>query len=196
MIGSRSLHPQRTFLLLAALALVAAACGGPSISSDFDSSIPVPQGATYAFVGGTQTTTTNQKTTEGPDRNEFVHQRIQNAIQDQMKAKGFKPTADSASAHFVVRYFLDLRIRNGYVTTGYSPYYGWGWGRRYGGVVVSEPVQFKEGGLLIDLVERSTGKLAWRGTIEGDVPDHAPSQEEISKVVAQAMETLKPTPGA
>ncbi|MEO8031807.1 MAG: DUF4136 domain-containing protein [Gemmatimonadota bacterium] len=191
------MHGTRTSMIAGtALVLLAAACGGPTISSDSDSSIPVPQGATYAFIGGTQTTTTNNRATEAPDHNEFVHQRIQNAIQDQMKAKGFRATADSASAHFVVRYFLDLRIRNGYVTTDYSPYYGWGWGRRYGGVVVSQPVQFKEGGLLIDLVERATGKLAWRGTIEGEVPDHSPTQEEISKVVGEAMATLKPTPGA
>jgi hypothetical protein len=173
-------------------------CGGPSISSDSDPNIPVPMGATYTFLGGTQTSEGSQAT-DPANKNEFVHQRIQNAIREQLKAKGFKDTADSASARFLVRYFLNLRTSTSYVTTSTGmagPYYGWGWGYGYtGGISTTTPVQFKEGGLLIDLVERSSGKLAWRGTVEGDAPDHPPTQEEVSQIVAEVMASLKPTPG-
>ncbi len=186
--------------LVACATVVLAACGGPQISSDSDPNIPVPMGATYAFLGGVQT---NEGANTGEDptgKNEFVHQRIQNAIRDNLKAKGFKDTADSASARFLVRYFLNLRTSTSYVTSsvGYAgPYYGWGWGYGYsGGISTTRPVQFKEGGLLIDLVERSSGKLAWRGTVEGDAPDHPPSQDEVNQIVGEVMASLKPTPGS
>jgi len=185
---------------MALAAAVLAACAGPSISSDHDPSIVVPMGATYAFLGGTQTNEGPSGTTDPSGKNEFVHQRIQNAIRDQLKAKGFKDTADSASARFLVRYFLNLRTSTSYVTSStgmYGPYYGWGWGYGYsGGISTTTPVQFKEGGLLIDLVERSSGKLAWRGTVEGDAPDHPPTQEEVNQIVGEVMASLKPTPAS
>lgn len=197
-----TLRLPRRLLAWAAVSALAAGCGGPTISSDHDPNIPVPVGATYAFLGGTQTSSGPEPEVDPAVKNEFVHQRIQNAIRDQLKAKGFKPTDDSASAKFLVRYYLDLKTNTSYVTTstggmGYGPYYGWGWGYGYGGgITTTRPVQFKEGGLLIDLVDRASGKLAWRGTIEGEMPDHAPSQDEVSRAVGEVMASLKPTPGS
>lgn len=200
MRGIPSLAPGRSTRLLGWGAALLVGCAGPSISSDHDPSIVVPVGSTYTFLGGTQTNEGAQDAADPANKNEFVHQRIQNAIRDQLKAKGFKDTADSASARFLVRYFLNLRTSTSYVTSStgmYGPYYGWGWGYGYsGGISTTTPVQFKEGGLLIDLVERSTGKLAWRGKVEGDAPDHPPSQAEVSQIVGEVMATLKPTPGS
>jgi hypothetical protein len=199
MSGNDSGSPRlsRHLIAWAAVTALAAGCAGPSISSDSDPSVPVPMGATYAFLGGTQTSEGPEA--QGGDKNEFIHQRIQNSIRGQLKAKGFQQTDDSASARFFVRYYLNLKTSTSYVTTStggmYGPYYGWGWGYGYGGgISTTRPVQFKEGGLLIDLVERATGKLAWRGTIEGDVPDHPPSQEDVDRAVGEVMASLKPTP--
>ena len=104
---------------------------GPTISSDRDESLPIPAGATYVWHGGADV---SQQQIDPTIQNDIVHQRIQNAIDAQMKAKGFVETTDSATAYFALRYFLALQQSTQLVTTttgvgwGGGWGYGWGWG--------------------------------------------------------------------
>ncbi|HXY32268.1 MAG TPA: DUF4136 domain-containing protein [Gemmatimonadaceae bacterium] len=189
--------PSRTAVRvgIAALALALVACG-PEISSDRDQTIPIPKGATYWWAGGAAVT----HTTGGSAmiQNDIIHQRIQTAINAQMAAKGYKLTTDSAAANFFVRYYIGTKTEVSYqsTTTGMAAGPGWGYGWGYGGVGVgmstttTHPIETTVGGVVIDLVENHTGKLAWRGIVKGDVPDQAPSQERVNEVAGQVMETL------
>lgn len=169
--------------------LAAAACG-PSLSSDRDPGIPVPVGATYALVGGA-----NVGEERDPNlQSGIVHQRIQNAIKSEMAAKGFKE-APEATADFHVRYFISMKTSVRYNTTttgvGYrGPYgYGWGWG---GGMTTTYPTEVTEGGGVIDLIQRTTGKTAYRATLKGDAPNSPPSQEKVNNSVTKMLKDLKP----
>ncbi|MDH5315991.1 MAG: DUF4136 domain-containing protein [Gemmatimonadota bacterium] len=169
--------------------LAAAACG-PSYSADRDSSIPVPAGATYALIGGA-----NVGEERDPNlQSGIVHQRIQNAIKSEMAAKGFKE-APEATADFHVRYFIGIKTSTVYNTTttgvGYrGPYgYGWGWG---GGMTTTYPTEVSEGGGVIDLVQRTTGKTAYRATYKGDTPNSPPNQEKVDNTVRTMLKDLKP----
>ncbi|MFI5211169.1 MAG: DUF4136 domain-containing protein, partial [Gemmatimonadales bacterium] len=122
----------------AALVVLAAGCG-PTISSDRDQSLPIPAGATYVWHGGGDL---SQQQVDPNIQNDIVQQRILNAINAQMKAKGFVLTTDSAGAYFAVRYYMALQQSTQMVTTttgvgyyggGYYGGYGYGWGGGYAG---------------------------------------------------------------
>ncbi len=143
-----------TYLRLAATGaglLIAVGCG-PTISSDRDSTIPIPAGATVEFDGGA---------VEGANQlspavaNDIIHRRIQLAIMQQLQQKGYKIVDSSEVATFRVQYFVGVKHSTDYVTTTtgyaapyYSPWgygYGWGYGPGYGGwggtaVTTTQPV--------------------------------------------------------
>jgi len=176
-----------TLILTGTMAI--AACG-PSLSSDRDPSIPVPVGATYALIGGA-----NVGEERDPNlQSGIVHQRIQNAIKSEMAAKGFKE-APEATADFHVRYFISMKTSVQYNTTttgvGYRGAYGYGWGWG-GGMTTTYPTEVTEGGGVIDLLQRTTGKTAFRATMKGDAPSSPPSQEKVNKSVATMLKNLKP----
>jgi len=182
----------------AALAVLAAGCG-PTISSDRDQSLPIPQGATYVWHGGTDL---SEQQVDPNVQNDIVHQRIINAINAQMKAKGFVETTDSAAAYFAVRYYMALQKSTQLVTTttGYGGYYGGGYGYGWGGygyggygggISTTTPVTSTDGGVVIDLLQNATGKLVWRGQVTGQVGSQAPSEQRVNQVTAEVMATLK-----
>jgi hypothetical protein len=164
----------------------------PSATVDFDrdETVPIRAGSTYALASGA-----NVGEAQDPAlQSGIVHQRIQTAIHDELKAKGFE-LADTNSATFLVRYFLAFHRGTDYVpTTSYSYGYGYGWGwGGYGGVAVttSMPVETREAAFLIDMIDRQSGKLAWRGWIKGDAPDKPPPQEKVSEVVGRVLSQMK-----
>ncbi len=183
---------------LTGLMVLAAGCG-PTITSDRDQSMPIPQGATYVWHGGADV---SEKQIDPNVQNDIVHQRIINAINAQMKAKGFVESTDSATAYFALRYFMALQQSTQLVTTttgvgygggyygGYG--YGWGYGGYGGGISTTTPVTSTDGGVVIDLLQNSSGKLVWRGQVTGQVGSQAPSEQRVNQVVTEVMATLKP----
>ena len=106
----------------------------------------------------------------------------------------------------------------GSYTTYYSPYYGgyggwglgWGWGwyrpwyaygapfGYYGNITFADQGHYKEGTLIIDLIDPHTRKIVWRGFGVGEV-HHNPEKdvEDLPKVVdgiIDQLQTLPPQP--
>jgi hypothetical protein len=176
----------RLFSLAGAALLISC---GPSITSQVNPSIPVPAGATYAWVG-----TDNVTGSDPVVSNEIVHSMIKQSIQGQMAAKGYKLVADNADAEFYVRYYFGTQTQTSYVTTstggGYGPGWGYGWG--YGGVgmTTTQPVETTQGNAIIDLVQMGTNTLVWRGTMTGDLSNRAPTQERVDQSAATLMKGM------
>lgn len=94
---------------------------------------------------------------------------------------------------------------------GYGGWGGWGWGGRWGGwggyyafgapfayggqLTYSDQEHYKEGTLIIDLIDRRTQKVVWRGFGVGEV-HHDPKKnvEDLPKVVQGILDQLKLTP--
>jgi hypothetical protein len=174
-------------MAITAVAMGVTACG-PSITSDRDPTVPIPVGATYAITGGADVGEERDPNLQS----QIVHQRIQTALNNEMQAKGFKLATEPAAAAFTIRYYLQIQTSVSYATTagGYGGRYGgYGWG--YGGGMAVVPLTSTEGGLVIDLLSSSSGKQAWRGLIKGNVPDKAPSQEQVDNVMKQVFAKLQ-----
>jgi hypothetical protein len=204
---------------LSAVLLAVAACSPPRITSDRNTDIPIPVGATVAFAGAT---------TEGDAQvvpgvpNSLEHSRIQNAIKAQFQKKGFTVVDSGKPATFNVRYFVGVKQSTSYVTTttgvgmgapyygGYGPYgygYGYGYGpgyRGYGGyggygyagtaVSTTSPVTNTNVSFVVDLVEVSSDKIAWRGIYNGEAQNSPPSDSRLNSLAKSIFSTLPNVP--
>jgi hypothetical protein len=174
-------------LLTVAVALALGACA--PVAYDRDEAVNIPPQATVAFAGGKWEERGNLDPAVDDDT---VHRRIQNAIASQFESRGYTLTRDEETADFLVRYFIALRREPTPVTATGSlaratpavrPGWGWGWG---GGTVTTiTPQDFAKDSLVVELVERSTGRLAWRAAWRGEPGTRAPTREEIDDKMEQ-----------
>lgn len=184
--------------------LALAACSPPSITSDRNTDIPIPAGATVSFVGGT----TEGATQVNPAvANDIMHVRIQNAVKTQLQKKGYTVVDSGAPATFHVRYFVGVKQSTSYVTTtsgvgvggpyygGYGPYgygYGYGWGGY--GVSTTTPVTNTNVSFVVDLVQASSDKIAWRGIYNGEAASSPPSDSRLNSLAQSIFSTLPKVP--
>lgn len=195
--------------LLLAAALLAAGCTPPTISSERNPAVPIPAGASVAFVGAT----TEGETQVNPAiSNEIIHKRIQAAIMAQLASKGYTVVDSSQPATFHVRYFVGMKQNTSYVTTstgvsyggpyygGYGPYgygYGYGWGGYGGmstGVTTTSPVTTTNVSFVVDLVDTKSGDTAWRGIYQGEAQDTPPSDDRLKKLSSAIFQSLPKVP--
>jgi Domain of unknown function (DUF4136) len=88
------------------------------------------------------------------------------------------------------------RLESGGTSVGVARYGGgYGWGAGYGGGVTT--VEYKEGTLILDLVEPAKKQLIWRATIVGTLQESSEDNVEIGdKAIAKAFESYPPPKSA
>jgi hypothetical protein len=184
---------------LLALLLGATSCGTAEVTSDRDSTIPVPAGSTYAWGGVTQRKVPGE--IDLKSENSIVAGRLQRAIDAQMQAKGWK-LADSGSANFYVHYHVGVKDQTQLVTDAPPPPAGlmcgayrcypgaFSWGYWGPPEITTREVVYREGGLMVDLEQASTGKLVWRGSWKDEISGQPPTDERVKEVVTATMKGL------
>jgi hypothetical protein len=143
----------RTFLTAAGLVLMGAMTLAQNITYDFDRATDFSRFKTFAWVRGTVLA------------DEINHNRIVNAVNAQLSAKGLVRVDSSSDADLLVAYHAtfdrDLQI------TGFSS--GWGPYRFAGGSGVARAEDILTGTLAVDIVNASTKTIVWRGTASKDI---------------------------
>jgi hypothetical protein len=135
--------------------------------------------------------------------------KIKDAATFALSSKGLQLNRNNPD--LIVNY--TLKVGQGTRTNYYSPNYGWGpgwgfgwgWGWRYrpyyyaygapfayyGGLTYAEQEQYKEGTLIIDLVDVHTRKIVWRGFGVGEVHhDMQKNIDDLPKVVDGILDQL------
>jgi hypothetical protein len=178
---------QFRLLLTIAIALTLSACA--PITYDRDEAVSIPPQATVAFAGGKWADEGNLDPAVDDDT---VHGRIQGSITSQLQSRGYSITRNEETADFLVRYFISLRREPTTVaatgalsraTPAARP--GWGWGWSGGTVTTITPQDFANDSLVVELVERATGQVAWRASWRGEPSTKAPTREEIDEKMEQ-----------
>lgn len=137
--------------------------------------------------------------------NDIAEENIKGAATDALKAKGLAP---SEKPDLLVNYttMTGKGYKTNYYGGGYPyggfgwgwgrPFYygGWGWGGGWGGGGFAERVPYREGTIIIDLIDRKTGKMVWRGYGVGEVRNPQKALNDLPKVVAGIIEKLELTP--
>jgi len=85
---------------------------------------------------------------------------------------------------------------------GYRPYYYGGWGggypfAYYGGLTAVDKEHYKEGTIIIDLIDTRTRKVVWRGYGVGEVHHNVQKNiDDIPKIVDGIISQLQLAPGS
>ena len=190
----------------AAFVLPLAACESPGgkVSVLQGNTAVVQPGATYAWSPAGQPGSGDVRID-----NDIVRERIKTAIDTGLAAKGFRQT-DPGSAALLVQYHIGLQNKTEtQVDTFGGPVggaacglrgciAGYGWGM-YGAPmdVDVRNIDYVEGTLMLDLVDRTSGKLAWRATSQKRLDKKDVDQAGVNAVVADMIKSLPgPQPAA
>ncbi|MDB5132165.1 MAG: hypothetical protein JWR02_1914 [Mucilaginibacter sp.] len=150
--------------------------------------------------------------------NDLADAKIKDAATNTLVAKGLR--LSQRNPDLVVTY--TRTVERGSRTNYYSPNYyggfyggfypgwgyGWGWGYRpyyyaygapfayYGGLTYAEKEHYKEGTIIIDLIDTHTRRIVWRGFGVGEVHKNQQKNiDDLPKVVDGVLAQLQLTPG-
>ncbi|MEP1097027.1 MAG: DUF4136 domain-containing protein [Cyclobacteriaceae bacterium] len=169
-------------ILLGLLVLTVSACSSVKVLSDYDSKAEFKNYKTFEIAPP------QEDLPSDPVINQLNGQRVTAAIINQMESRGYELTSN---ADLVVNIFVKVENRTEQTTTydgpyfpyrmnywyygywGYYNYWGPGWG--YSTVRVRD---YKEGTLVVDLVDAKTKKLVWHGVAIGDPDNFRKKAEE------------------
>lgn len=125
-------------------------------------------------------------------------ERITNAIRGEMMAKGFSESNNSpdlmVNAITMLKDKQSVTANTNYYGYGgiYRPYGYWG-GGMLSGTTTYNTYNYKDGSLMIDIVDTKSGKMVWQGTGNADI-DKAPDKpdEFIQGAVKKILGTFPP----
>jgi hypothetical protein len=147
--------------------------------------------------------------------------KIKDAAVASLSMKGLKLQANNPDLLVTYTTTVGRGARDVYYSTYYSPGfypgwgvgfgYGWGWGYRpfyygygfgfpfayYGGLTALDKEHYKEGTIIIDLIDTHTKRVVWRGFGVGEV-HHNPQKniDDLPKVVDGIISQLQLAPGS
>jgi hypothetical protein len=180
--------PRAGFLSIAVLmsGLLLAACATLRVASDYDHAASFTAYHTFAWLPRERHGTSNP----------LVVQRAHDAIDAELRTRGFTYTADPASADFLVDFTIGSRLRTdiesypaGYVSPMWWGYRGW-WGYPYWGAEV-DVRQYREGTLSIDVFDGRSHRPVWHGWARKELSrsdiehSEAPIRAAVTAVLAQ-----------
>lgn len=178
-------------ILLGLLMLTVSACSSVRVLSDYDANAEFKNYKTFEMAPPQEDLPID------PVINQLNGQRVQAAITNQLEVRGYRLTDN---ADLVVNIYVKVDKRTEQTTAyegpyfpyrmsfryygywGYYNYWGPGWG--YSTVNVRD---YKEGTLVVDLVDSKTKKLVWHGVAIGDPDRFRKNAEERINAAIEKM---------
>lgn len=189
-------RPRLAASLYGMAALALAGCETPAghVSVLQSSSAAPAPGSTYAWAPVRPDTQANA------DRrlaNDIIQDRLRLAVDTALAAKGFRQTSDHASAQLLVSYHVGLENRTetrvdtfgGGAVCGFRGCVG-GWGLYGPPQVDVRNIDYVQGTLILDLIDRASGKLAWRATSDKRVDSSDATQAGMNAILADMTRSL------
>jgi len=181
-----------THLISAAAVLgVTLALTGVAANAGPAGKVVVLESSAWAVAPGS-TWTWAPTTTAGDPRldNDILQDRLRLAVEAALAAKGLRRVDAGAPARYVVSYHVDVdrRVDVRTVPNVHAGPTVCGWrgcvrGVVYGGSSV-DVRQYAEGTLVLDVVDRATGKLVWQAASKKKVTPKDAEQGKLNAVVA------------
>lgn len=157
------------------------ACRGYNVTYDYDVTASYAKYKTFDYY-------TSKKGTGGTTS--LMDKRVRAAVEKELQAKGF--TMDTkADPDFLVTYYPV--VTNHKVRTTVRSGWGWGWGYRpfYGGMGVSSSQvhNYKEGTIVIEIVDFKSNQMIWQGAAAGALTG-LNNPEDADEVVPKAVRDI------
>ena len=136
--------------------------------------------------------------------NDLLRAKVKSAIERDMTEKGFKEISDPDDADLLVDFHIAVRRRNmtvervypgaypGLMCGPFGCYSGWGFGPA---AVGYENIRFREGTIVLDIVQNPTNHVIYRAVGEKPVrrDTFSFSQDEVNGLVHKLLKDLKPS---
>ncbi len=174
------MRPIVTIFLSAAIAALSTACSTMTVRADHDSEINFSSLKSFALFERPA------KERRGPQMSELVDRRIASSMQTVLVGKGFTKTAPR-EADLLVTFYTAVRKR---VVVNGGGWYGYRRGFWGGGVTWVN--SYPEGTLVIDVIDRRSRQLVWRGVGAGAFSKMNPTDEKVDKRVTRILQTFPP----
>jgi len=174
------MRPVNTFTLCMFLAALSTSCSTMTVRADHDSQVDFGSYSSFALFERPA------KERRGPQMSELVDRRIGASMQAELVSRGFT-TAAPREADILVTFYTAVRKR---VTVNGGGWYGYR--RPYWGGRVTYVKTYPEGTLVIDVIDRKSRNLVWRGVGSGAFSKMNPSDEKVDKRVARILATFPP----
>jgi len=182
---------RRIVWVLMMLALVLPACNAFKVQTDHDSTVDFSSFKTFSFAGVADVNK------GGIYDNSLTQKRIESAVARELTAKGLRQVGLDEPQDLQVHYWINVldkqRLESGGTSVGVArgPRGGYGWGAGYGGGVTT--YEYKEGTLILDLIQPTNKQLVWRATIIGTLQESNADNVELgNEAIAKAFESYPP----
>jgi hypothetical protein len=171
--------------MCACLAVLAAGYAWAKVIFDYDKSVDFSGYSTYAWMKRD-----NSIESQLPDH---LRMRLQRVTEEVLAEKGFDPAPAPPQTDLLLTYYFgasdELQINH----VQYSPYSPWGYGYwpgfNYG---YTEVRSYKQGTLVLDIVDARTHQLVWMGRVEKEVRSANPPGKRIQKSVTKLLKNFPP----
>jgi hypothetical protein len=154
---------------------------GPA-SADYDKSVDFSKYKTYSWGKGT------------PARNPLAEERIVQAVDAQLQAKGWKKVEGQGDAVVSTHVAVEDRMSLDTMYSGWD--YAWGWHGATLGTVTSTSYSYKVGTLLVDIFDSGKKTVIWRGTVEDTLPTKITPEKSEKKINAAVGKLFRSFPPA
>jgi hypothetical protein len=161
---------------LMSLALLGA-CSSYQVTYDYDVTASFARYKTFDYY-------TSKKGTGGTTT--LMDKRVRAAVEKELQAKGFAMET-KADPDFLVTYYPIVQNRK--VRTNVRVGTGWGYRPFYGSVSTSQVRHYKEGTIVIEIVDFKTNQLIWQGSAAGALSG-LNSPEDADEVVSKAVRDI------
>jgi hypothetical protein len=147
-------------------------CASPKIGYDFDRSVNFSAYRAYAWIPGAQEATGDRRLDSS-----LIDARIRAAIDGQLRSKGYTASTDE-TPQFLVAYHIGMKdLIKGASTQKYIG------DRAHGTYTTLSDIQaYKEGTLLIDIVDAGSKHLVWQASALAEVEDGLTPKERDERI--------------
>jgi Domain of unknown function (DUF4136) len=191
-IGRRHASGIRAAATILCLVLIHSVPTGAKTRNDFDPGAPFSTFKTFAFVAGIDLGKTGLM--DDPD----TRARIGNFVSGILETRGLQEVPRDQKYDVAVRVWIALRDRQNVSTISYGNYWGgydpfWygPWGYEYEETVIHD---YKEGTLIIDLLNPVNKQLVWRTYLKRDFKDRAKAYDQAKSELNAAFAKYPPSP--
>jgi len=170
----------KRYLALAAVAVLAvtAGCSTISVETDYDREVDFTEYGTYRWVPPENTQITDPMMDDP-----IIRSHIRNSVEERLAARGYR-RIEEGRPDFLVAYYLVTRNRVD--VTRYMGYPFW---------PHTNVRRYREGTLILDIVDRDMSQLVWRGWATGAFHGREYAHEDIERSVEKILERFPPVTG-
>lgn len=183
-------------LVLAMSGLAGCESAGGNVSVLQSSSVALAPGSTYAWAPVNDAVRTSA---DPRIANDIAQERLRTAVESALAAKGFRKVSDPGAAQLLATYHVGLENR---AETRVDSYGGApvracgfrgcvsGWGMYGPPQIDVRDINYVQGTLILDLVDRASGKLAWRATSDKRVDKDDATQAGLNAILVDMTKSL------